>query len=75
LANPQEADHEYGIRLADWSEMYDLDALIVAVPHRKYLEQPLAELLTCLKPDGVLMDIKSVLNPSDLPASITYWSL
>jgi len=33
------------------------------------------ELITLIKPGGVLMDVKSLLDPGDIPSSIHYWSL
>jgi UDP-N-acetyl-D-glucosamine/UDP-N-acetyl-D-galactosamine dehydrogenase len=75
LANPQEAHHEYGVELTDWGNLPPLDALILAVPHHKYLDQPVQDLLSLVKPNGVIMDIKSVLDATDLPEEITYWSL
>lgn len=75
LANPQEAQHEYGVTLASWQDFQALDALILAVPHRKYIEPPVQELIAGLQPSGVLMDIKSVVHPSDLPNQVIYWSL
>lgn len=75
LVDPQEAEYKCGIQLTGWQELNHLDALIIAVPHCEYLELSLTVLLTSLKCDGVLIDIKSVLNPFLLPKTITYWSL
>lgn len=66
---------KYQIDLADWKAFFELDALVLAVVHRHYLTMPAASLITGLKPGGILMDIKSVINPKDLPSAITYWSL
>lgn len=49
--------------------------MILAVPHKAYLEMPRQQLLDFLRPDGVLMDVKSVLDPATLPKTIHYWSL
>jgi UDP-N-acetyl-D-galactosamine dehydrogenase len=75
LANPQEAKREYGIELKDWQQLADLDAVVLAVTHRNYLEMPQEQLLSCLQPGGILMDIKSIFHPSMLPSDLTYWSL
>ncbi len=37
LASAEEAMHEYGIRLAAWEEMQDLDALVLAVAHADFV--------------------------------------
>ncbi|HYG74300.1 MAG TPA: nucleotide sugar dehydrogenase [Planctomycetota bacterium] len=75
LANPHDAQEEYGLQLSKWEDFKELDALIVAVPHKFYLEKPPKELFAMLKKAGILLDIKSVLKPSSVPAGVTYWSL
>lgn len=74
LAEAAEARHEYGVELADLSEFTDLDALILAVPHRSYVGGAV-DLVGMLKPDAILFDVKSALEPSGLPERLTYWSL
>ncbi|MCT7976477.1 nucleotide sugar dehydrogenase [Laspinema olomoucense] len=75
IANWEEVHQVYGISLTSWSEFFALDALILAVPHRQYLECSPDELIQCLNPEGIFMDIKSVLDPSLFPSKIVYWSL
>jgi UDP-N-acetyl-D-mannosaminuronate dehydrogenase len=83
LADPSEVIREYGIPLSNWSEFFDLDALVLAVVHRQYLEMPISQLLSCLRgatsapqvSPSILMDVKSALLPAQLPPHITYWSL
>ncbi|MNY39361.1 hypothetical protein D3C86_1740410 [compost metagenome] len=75
MADHVEAISEYGITLSPWDDLRELDALILAVGHRQFVDMPREELLSCLNSGGVLMDIKSVLEPSDVPDSIHYWSL
>ncbi len=75
LAYPEEAREEYGFELNKWEELNQLDGLIIAVAHRHYREMPLEKLLSPLKKNGVLIDVKSILDPKELPEGITYWSL
>ncbi len=75
LADVSAAKREYGIDLADWKDFIDLDALVLAVMHSYYLEMPTHQLLSHLRPRGILMDVKSALDPAQLPPQITYWSL
>jgi UDP-N-acetyl-D-galactosamine dehydrogenase len=75
VANREEAQAEYGIQLIEWHQLSNLDAMILAVPHKAYLEMPRQQLLNSLRPDGVLMDVKSVLDSATLPKTIHYWSL
>ena len=75
LADVSTAHEEYGITLVDWSEISNLDGLVLAVCHQQYLEQLPLPLLNCLKPGGVLMDVKSAVDPTTVPSQIAYWSL
>ena len=75
LANTSEAQEEYGITLQTWEQLTELDALIIAVNHKTYLEMSHNKLLASLRPDGILIDVKSVLDPRTLPNELTYWSL
>lgn len=59
IADPAEAQHEYGIALTTWEALPQADAFVAAVSHRQYLDMPLGDLLAKLKPDGVFVDIKS----------------
>jgi UDP-N-acetyl-D-galactosamine dehydrogenase len=75
LASPHEALEEYGIELSKLEDLNDLDALILAVNHSEYLAMPKENLLGRLKDGGVFIDVKSVMQPSDMERGITYWSL
>ncbi len=72
LADPDECFHEYGITLCPWSDVRDLDGIVCAVRHDFYKEQPLAEKL---RTGGVLVDVKSAIDPKTLPSYVNYWSL
>ena len=75
-ADPAETKHEYGLALTRLDELNDLDALILAVSHQQYVGEPLSFLVDRIKPGGVLVDVKSALNPADLPAGrVSYWCL
>ena len=75
LVDAEEARREYGIALASVDALTRLDALVVAVPHRIFRERPLARYLDVLTPRGVVIDVKSALEPSAVPAGLAYWSL
>jgi len=75
MADADEAFAEYGIRLAPLEAFRDLQALILAVPHRQYVNQPPERLLACVQAGGVVMDVKSVLDPAVVPDRLQYWSL
>jgi UDP-N-acetyl-D-galactosamine dehydrogenase len=74
-ADPHRVREEYAIELTPWAALGRLDALVLAVAHRAFLARPRRELFDLLKPDGVVIDIKSVFDPKDVPAGLHYWSL
>jgi UDP-N-acetyl-D-galactosamine dehydrogenase len=77
LAEPAEAVHEYGITLAPWQDLpAQADALVMAVSHKDYTARPLSELLGMLKPGGVFIDVKSVVDPAAVEAAgLQFWRL
>ncbi len=69
LAAPEQALHEYGIRLSEWSQLpQNADAIVAAVSHAEYTDQPVASLLARLKSGGVFIDIKSAYPPEAITA-------
>ena len=75
LGNPEEALEEYGVRLCEWDELVGLAALILAVAHRKYLDMPRSDLLSLVRDGVAVIDVKSVLDPSEMERGLSYWSL
>lgn len=75
VACPAEARREYNIELVCWEQIRNLDAIVLAVGHRAYLDLPCPALRACVRPGGVLMDVKSVVDRQCLPADVCYWSL
>ncbi|WP_338114790.1 nucleotide sugar dehydrogenase [Novosphingobium olei] len=75
LADVRAAEHEFGITLSAFEDLADLDALILAVSHRAFVDLPIDRLLAMLRPDGVIIDVKSMLDPARLPDGQRYWSL
>jgi len=74
-ASPEEAVHEYGVKLTPISELRNLDGLIFAVPHAAYLEEGPARLFEMVKDGGVFVDVKSACSPKDAVRGIRYFSL
>ncbi|MGI9484140.1 MAG: nucleotide sugar dehydrogenase [Hyphomicrobiales bacterium] len=74
LADRREALELYGVELADYSDMDNLDAAVIAVAHGAYRDN-IPSLLEKINAGGVLVDIKSICDPSKLGKEITYWSL
>jgi len=70
LAEPEQALHEYGIKLSQWGQLpQNADAIVAAVSHAEYTNQPVAKLLAPLKPGGVFIDIKSAYVPEAIKAA------
>jgi UDP-N-acetyl-D-glucosamine/UDP-N-acetyl-D-galactosamine dehydrogenase len=59
-ASPEEALAEYGVRLCGWDELPAADALVLAVPHRRFVELPREAYLRKIVRGGCLIDVKSV---------------
>jgi len=74
LANADEANHEYGIALSPLEAFNGLDGLVLAVNHASYLAEG-AGLAARLMDDGVLIDVKSALDPATIRPGVVYWSL
>lgn len=66
VAAPAEAKHEYGIDLKSWQDMPQAEALVVAVAHDKYVQQPAIELLKKLRDGGCFIDVKSKFDQKQL---------
>ena len=75
-ADPDEARAFYGVELVSFAEMKNLDALVVAVAHSFYLEQPLDKIVEKLIPGGCLIDVKSIFDPDEVAKmDVKFWRL
>ncbi len=61
--------------VADWQDLSNLDGVMLAVSNQAYMDMPFGQLLTYVRPGGVLMDVKSALDPATMPPNVNYWSL
>jgi UDP-N-acetyl-D-glucosamine/UDP-N-acetyl-D-galactosamine dehydrogenase len=75
LVSAEEAEHEYGLKLHPWQELGKLHAMILAVPHRELMSMPREQLLAPIEEGGVLIDLKSAIDPATLRPDLKYWSL
>jgi UDP-N-acetyl-D-glucosamine/UDP-N-acetyl-D-galactosamine dehydrogenase len=62
LAAPDEALHEYGLRLSDWDSLPAADALILAVGHQAFLKLPQNEFTKKIVKRGCIIDVKAALD-------------
>ena len=74
MADPAMVEHEYGVTLDTMSDLTKLDALIFAVPHKTFLDDP-RSVSARLSPGGVFVDIKSAFPQTQLASGQHYWSL
>ena len=75
-ADPEAAWNEYGVRLCAWERLPKADALILAVPHRAFLDLGVEQYLSKIEPRGCLVDIKAVLPWESFCAEgISVWRL
>lgn len=75
-ADPHEAMEEYGIELVEFSKLKDLDAVIFAVSHDKFITMGEDNICKLLKVgSGVLIDVKGVVDTNKISKNISYWSL
>ena len=77
LADPAEAEAEYGIHLVGWSDLGRVDGLVIAVPHQAFVALGTEELIRPLLANGrgVVMDVKGIVKKGMLPPAVHYWRL
>lgn len=79
VADAEEAHHEYGLILDSIEDVKDMDAVILAVAHKEFMELSHEEISNWFNPmnaQRVLLDIKGVLNRKDYEINqYKYWRL
>ncbi len=75
LASAHEAKDEYGLHLSPLDSFTQLDALVLAVSHEAYRAVGTEALTARVRDGGVVVDVKSVLDPSKMQRGLHYWSL
>lgn len=75
LADPQEAQHEYGIRLDPDALSRGYDIVCAAVAHKEYRAMPVAEIRKLANGGGCVGDLKGIWRRFDLGPGVQRWSL
>jgi UDP-N-acetyl-D-galactosamine dehydrogenase len=76
VADGDEAQHEYGIKLESWDSLPKADALIMAVPHKEVLARSLIDFEAKLNENGCFIDVKSQFDPKAIKeAGFCVWRL
>jgi UDP-N-acetyl-D-galactosamine dehydrogenase len=75
-ASAHHAEQEYGLKLLPWEALGTADAVVLAVAHREFLGLSAQALGQALRPGGVLIDVKAVLDEAALvQAGFKVWRL
>ena len=74
LGDPEEAHEEYKVHITPLDKFNQLDALILAVSHKEYL-QDIPGIYARVRDGGAVIDVKSVLPLATPPRGIRQWSL
>ena len=76
VVDPQEAEHEYGIKLESWDALPRAELLVLAVPHRQLLGRAIGEYKAKAAPGAVFVDVKSRFDSKEIAASgFAVWRL
>jgi UDP-N-acetyl-D-galactosamine dehydrogenase len=74
--DPEEALHEYGVRLSKWEELPRADAIVAAVAHRQYRQLGTEEICRKVVKNGCFIDVKAGFDSAALQHSgIAVWRL
>ena len=73
---PKEAEEQFGIKLHKMSQIKKQDSIILAVAHKEYMSIKSEDWERLLKPNGVVVDIKSIFERDYFSnLSYRYWAL
>ena len=76
LADPAEAEHEYGISLTAMNDLKPASAVVVAVAHSNYRKMSLSGLAELMGKHPVVIDVKSIFDTKALyAAGMQVWRL
>ena len=76
VANPDEAMHEYGVKLIPWHELPRAHAIVAAVAHTAFRQRPVDDYVAGLEPGGLYVDVKSQADEAALRSrGVDVWRL
>jgi UDP-N-acetyl-D-galactosamine dehydrogenase len=76
IADEKQTFKNHQITLRHFSEIKNVQALIIAVSHRFYKELTLQELSEKITPGGIIIDVKGILDKNEAKKiGIHVWSL
>lgn len=76
LADREDASRECQVDLCEWSDLSELDAIIITTAHRYYRELAVASFKEKLKSPGLLLDVKGIIDRAAADAiQLPLWRL
>ncbi len=75
LADADSVQRTCDVELTQLDQFSDLAALIYAVPHEAYASMGPGRMSEMIARNGILVDVKSKIDPQAVRPDITYWSL
>jgi UDP-N-acetyl-D-glucosamine/UDP-N-acetyl-D-galactosamine dehydrogenase len=75
LADPADAEREYGLALDAGALERRYDTVLAAVPHRPYREMPAAAVAALGAEGALIADLHGIWRGADWPAGREYWTL
>lgn len=76
LANPEEVRKIYNLEMTSIDELKPADAVVLAVPHKEYVDMGWNGIIPLLNSDyGIVVDIKSALDVTSCPDGLKLWRL
>lgn len=74
-ADPEETFHEYGIKLEACDSWSDFDAIVLAVPHREFLDDIDGLVQRTTRTGSCVIDLRSMIPRPQLSKDLAYWAL
>jgi UDP-N-acetyl-D-galactosamine dehydrogenase len=75
VADPATVRRAYGVELRDLADFTDMSAIIVAVAHDRFASIGAPQLGEMLGTGGIVVDVRSKIDPATLRPDLSYWSL
>ncbi len=74
-ASKEETLKEYGINLISEKKLGKIDCVIFAVAHEEYSKKMIKEFVECHMENGVVIDVKGIIDPRTLNDKLYLWRL
>lgn len=74
VVDPARAALAFGRTLTPFEALGQVDAVVIAVKHAAFREA-MGPIMEALSGGGVLVDVKRIVEPAEVPAGVVYWSV